>query len=168
MSTEIIGNTDGRVLIVARLGIGMSHQLKSVRRASAISALALTCLAPLWLSTAQAQAATSEAAASQTAEFSPPVDPDAAIPTYKIELKDGALLPETLVVPAKTRFKLHVTNIGTKPSEFESNQMRLEEVLFMGMDATMTVTPLDTGEYDYFDEFQPGVMGKLVAKEAAQ
>lgn len=147
--------------------------MKSVRRASAISTLALICLAPLWLSTAQAQAATSEAAkpeaaASQTAEFSPPVDPDAAIPTYKIELKDGALLPETLVVPAKTRFKLHVTNIGTKPSEFESNQMRLEEVLFMGMDATMTVTPLDTGEYDYFDEFQPGVMGKLVAKEAAQ
>ncbi|MBN2739794.1 MAG: cupredoxin domain-containing protein [Rhodobacteraceae bacterium] len=123
--------------------------------------VALTCLAPLSITGAQAQDAA-------TAGFTLPVDPDASIPTYKIELKDGALLPETLVVPAKTRFKLHVTNVGTKPSEFESNQMRLEEVLFMGMDATMVVTPLDTGEYDYFDEFQPGVMGKLVAKAAAQ
>ncbi|WP_417809317.1 cupredoxin domain-containing protein [Thioclava sp.] len=139
----------------------MSRFLPLKMPKKAVLCVALSCLAPLGMSGAHAQDAS-------TAGFSEPVDPDAAVPTYKIELKDGALLPETLVVPAKTRFKLHVTNTGTKPSEFESNQMRLEEVLFMGMDATMTVTPLDSGEYDYFDEFQPGVMGKLIAKEAAQ
>ncbi|QUS35275.1 cupredoxin domain-containing protein [Falsirhodobacter algicola] len=100
--------------------------------------------------------------------FSAPVDPDAEIPTYEIELKDGVLLPAELVVPARTRFKLHVTNSGTMPGEFESNQMRLEEVLFMGMDTTLTVTPLDPGTYDYFDEFQPGANGQLIAKEAAE
>ncbi|WP_223640531.1 cupredoxin domain-containing protein [Rhodobacter sp. TJ_12] len=107
------------------------------------------------------------AAQAEGVDFTAPVDPAAAVPTYAIELKDGELLPPTLVVPAKTRFRLHVTNTGTKPSEFESNQLRLEEVLFMGMEATMMVTPLDPGDYDYFDEFQPGVMGKLTAKEAA-
>ncbi|WP_295535712.1 cupredoxin domain-containing protein [uncultured Thioclava sp.] len=141
----------------------MSRPLKMKMPKKAFLCVVLTCLAPLWLSAAHAQETATEAAG-----FSEPVDPGASVPTYKIELKDGALLPETLVVPAKTRFKLHVTNIGTKPSEFESNQMRLEEVLFMGMDVTMTVTPLDSGEYDYFDEFQPGVMGKLIAKEVAQ
>lgn len=100
--------------------------------------------------------------------FSAPVDPAAAVPTYRIELNDGALVPPTLVVPAKTRFKLLVVNTGTKPSEFESNQLRLEEVLFMGAEAEMMVTPLDPGDYDYFDEFQPGTMGVLTAREAAQ
>jgi hypothetical protein len=151
----------------------MSHQLNSIWHKRAIAALVLSCIALFWLTAAHAQAATSKdanpaSATPDTTGFSIPVDPDAAIPTYKLELKDGALLPETLVVPAKTRFKIHVTNIGTKPSEFESNQLRLEEVLFMGMDATVTVTPLDPGDYDYFDEFQPGVMGKITAKEATQ
>ena len=100
--------------------------------------------------------------------FSIPVDPAASIPTYRIVLKDGELLPPTLVVPARTRFRLHVTNAGTKPSEFESNSMRMEEVLFMGAETTLTATPLDPGHYDYFDEFQPGVIGKLISREVTQ
>ncbi|MDQ2093710.1 cupredoxin domain-containing protein [Rhodalgimonas zhirmunskyi] len=134
-------------------------------RKGLVTGFVTALLAALWLGAAQAETAPGDVDATG---FTVPLDPDAAIPTYLVELNDGALLPETLIVPAKTRFRIQVRNIGTKPSEFESNQMRLEEVLFMGAEATMMVTPLDPGEYDYFDEFQPGVMGKLTAKEAEQ
>lgn len=137
----------------------MPSPVASAKRLFKIAGMALGGLAGLWMAAAQAQ--------TLAPGFSPPIDPAAEVATYRIELRDGELLPPVLVVPAKTRFKLHVVNIGTKPSEFESNQMRLEEVLFMGMDTTLTVTPLDPGEYDYFDEFQPGVMGKLTAQEVA-
>ena len=95
--------------------------------------------------------------------FSLPMS-DSGVPTYLIELKDGQLIPPQLVVPAKTRFRIVARNIGSKPAEFESNQLRLEKVLFMGAEAYMNVTPLDAGSYDYFDEFSPGVDGKLIAK----
>ncbi|WP_459862695.1 cupredoxin domain-containing protein [Endothiovibrio diazotrophicus] len=86
------------------------------------------------------------------------------LPTYLIEMKDGALLPAELVVPAKTKFRLVVRNVGDKPAEFESNQLRQEKVLFMGAEATLVITPLDAGSYDYFDDFAPAVHGKIVAK----
>jgi hypothetical protein len=86
------------------------------------------------------------------------------LPTYLIEMKDGELLPAQLVVPAKTKFRLVVRNIGSKPAEFESNQLRQEKVLFMGKDVNLVITPLDPGSYDYFDDFAPGVNGKIVAK----
>lgn len=127
---------------------------QSIRRASIV-------LASLMPFIANAQSV-------EAVEFSQPIDPDAAVLTYRIELKDGELLPANLVVPAKTRFKLLVANIGSKPSEFESNQLRLEQVIFMGMDTVLAVTPLDPGNYDYFDEFQPGMMGKITAIETAQ
>ncbi len=98
--------------------------------------------------------------------FSQPLD-DArysGLTTYLIEMKDGNLIPTQLVVPAKTKFRLVVRNVGSKPAEFESNQLRQEKVLFMGADANVVITPLDPGSYDYFDDFAPGINGKIVAK----
>lgn len=95
--------------------------------------------------------------------FSRPIS-DSGVPTYLIEMKDGQLNPLQLVVPTKTRFRILARNIGSKPAEFESNQLRLEKVLFMGAEESMNVTPLDEGSYDYFDEFSPGMEGKVIAK----
>jgi len=102
----------------------------------------------------------------QDSEFTPPLTDSKyqGLPTYLIEMNDGELLPTEIVVPAKTRFRLVVRNIGKKPAEFESNQLRQEKVLFMGADAAMMITPLDSGSYDYFDDFAPGVTGKIVAR----
>lgn len=86
------------------------------------------------------------------------------LPAYLVEMKDGKLIPETLVVPAKTKFRIIVRNIGTKPAEFESNQLRQEKVLYMGTQSIVVVMPLDAGDYDYFDDFTPGSKGKITAK----
>lgn len=84
--------------------------------------------------------------------------------TYLIEMKDGDLMPAELVVPEKTKFRLVVRNIGNKPAEFESNQLRQEKVLFMGAETTLVIIPLDAGSYDYFDDFAPATHGKIVVK----
>lgn len=86
------------------------------------------------------------------------------LPAYLIELKDGQLLPKKIVVPAKTKFRIIVRNIGTKPVEFESNQLRQEKVLYMGTESVVVVMPLDKGTYDYFDDFTPGQKGQIIAK----
>ena len=39
----------------------------------------------------------------------------ADMPTIQLLMKDGRLFPETLVVPANTRFRLQITNEGPGP-----------------------------------------------------
>ncbi|MEL0628811.1 cupredoxin domain-containing protein [Psychromonas aquatilis] len=84
--------------------------------------------------------------------------------TYLVEMKDGVLTPAELVVPEKTKFRLVVRNLGNKPAEFESNQLRQEKVLFMNAETTLVIIPLDVGTYDYFDDFAPTTHGKIVVK----
>ena len=84
--------------------------------------------------------------------------------TYLVEMKDGDLIPAELVVPEKTKFRIVVRNIGNKPAEFESNQLRQEKVLFMGAESTFVIFPLDVGSYDYFDDFAPKTNGKIIVK----
>lgn len=86
------------------------------------------------------------------------------MPAYLVEMKDGALMPEKLIVPAKTKFRIIVRNIGDKPAEFESHQLRQEKVLYMGGQSVVIVMPLDPGTYDYFDDFTPGTKGQIIAK----
>ena len=84
--------------------------------------------------------------------------------TYLVEMKDGVLTPTELVVPEKTKFRLVVRNLGNKPAEFESNQLRQEKVLFMNAETTLVIIPLDAGTYDYFDDFAPTTHGKIIVK----
>lgn len=84
--------------------------------------------------------------------------------TYLVEMKDGELMPAELVVPEKTRFRIVIRNIGKKPAEFESNQLRQEKVLFMGAETSVVIIPLDTGTYDYFDDFAPAMKGKIIVR----
>lgn len=86
------------------------------------------------------------------------------LPAYMVEMENGKLMPETLVVPAKTKFRIIVRNLGNVPAEFESNQLRQEKVLYMGTQGVVIVMPLDAGDYDYFDDFTPGAKGKITAK----
>lgn len=86
------------------------------------------------------------------------------LPAYMVEMKDGKLIPETLIVPAKTKFRIIVRNLGEKPAEFESKQLRQEKVLYKGTQSVVIVMPLDVGDYDYYDDFTPGSKGKITAK----
>ncbi|MFO1097514.1 MAG: cupredoxin domain-containing protein [Xanthobacteraceae bacterium] len=74
-------------------------------------------------------------------------------PVFRIEFNNGKVTPLRLEVPAKTRFKLELHNVGSEPAEFESKELRKEKVLAPGASSTLVIRTLDPGEYDFFDDF---------------
>lgn len=74
-------------------------------------------------------------------------------PVFRIEFNDGKVTPQRLEVPAKTRIKLELHNVGTEPAEFESKELRKEKVLAPGASSVLVIRTLDPGEYDFFDDF---------------
>lgn len=87
------------------------------------------------------------------------------MPTYQLVIKAGRLYPQTLEVPANTKFRLHVTNEGPGPAEFESVELRKEKVLAPGVSSNVIFQPLKPGTYSIFDEFHLDTgQGKIVAR----
>lgn len=89
----------------------------------------------------------------------------AELPTIELLMKNGRLHPETLEVPANTRFRLRVTNAGPGAAEFESLELRKETVLAPGVSRNLVFAPMKPGSYKFFDEFHPDTaQGRIVAK----
>ncbi|NTV72190.1 MAG: cupredoxin domain-containing protein [Azonexaceae bacterium] len=87
------------------------------------------------------------------------------MPTIKLLMKDGRLYPETLEVPAMTRFRLEVKNEGPGAAEFESLELKKELVLAPGVTRSLVFFPMKPGSYKFFDDFHPETgRGKIVAK----
>lgn len=87
------------------------------------------------------------------------------MPTYQLLIKGGRLIPDTLEVPANTKFRLRVTNEGPGPAEFESIELRKEKVLAPGVSSNVIFQPLKPGTYKVFDEFNMETgQGRIVAK----
>ena len=86
-------------------------------------------------------------------------------PTFRIEIKDGAITPLKVDVPANTRIRLELFNTGTAPVEFESVELKKEKVVAGGNSTVMVIRNLDPGTYDFFDDFHPNMPhAKIVAK----
>lgn len=87
------------------------------------------------------------------------------MPTIKLLMKDGRLYPETLEVPAMTRFRLEVKNEGPGAAEFESLELRKELVLAPNVTRSLVFHPMKAGTYKFFDDFHPTTgQGQIVAK----
>lgn len=87
------------------------------------------------------------------------------LPTIVLVMKDGLLLPDTLNVPAHTRFRLEVRNEGQGAAEFESLELRKELVLAPGISRKLVFHPMKPGTYLFFDEFHPETArGRIVAR----
>lgn len=87
-------------------------------------------------------------------------------PTFVIDLKDGAITPPSLEVPANAQFTLELRNSGSSPAEFESIELRKEKVLGPGANSFIVIRRLDPGEYRFFDDFHPGMPpATLIARE---
>ncbi|MBS1160015.1 MAG: hypothetical protein H6R15_2434 [Proteobacteria bacterium] len=87
------------------------------------------------------------------------------LPTFKLLMKDGHFIPETLEVPANTRFRLEVKNEGPGATEFESLELKKELVLAPGVTRSLVFYPMKPGSYKFFDDFHPSTgQGRIVAK----
>lgn len=89
----------------------------------------------------------------------------ADLPTFRLELKDGKMIPQRIEVPAGVKIKIEVFNTGTSPAEFESVQLRKEKVLSPGTNSFVVIAPMQPGEYKFFDDFHPAAgEGVIVVK----
>ncbi|WP_295008547.1 cupredoxin domain-containing protein [uncultured Dechloromonas sp.] len=87
------------------------------------------------------------------------------MPTFKVLMKNGHIIPEAVEVPANTRFRLEVKNEGPGAAEFESLELKKELVLAPGVTRTMVFFPLKPGSYKFFDDFHPETgQARIVAK----
>ncbi len=87
------------------------------------------------------------------------------MPTLHLAIRNGHLFPETLEVPANTRFRLEVRNEGPGAAEFESLELKKETVLAPGVTRSLVFFPLKPGSYKFFDEFHTDTaQGRIVAK----
>lgn len=88
----------------------------------------------------------------------------ADLPEFNLTLKDRKFEPAQLTVPANTKFKLHVTNADTTPSEFESNEFNREKIVLPNSTVTVFIGPLDKGSYKFFDDFNHANTGVLIVE----
>jgi hypothetical protein len=87
------------------------------------------------------------------------------LPTYKVLMKGGRIIPDTVEVAANTRFRLEITNEGPGAAEFESIELKKELVLAPGVTRNMVFFPMKPGTYKFFDDFHPETgQAKIVAK----
>lgn len=89
----------------------------------------------------------------------------AELPTFRLTIKAGRFLPETLEVPANTKFRLLIKNEGPGAAEFESLELKKEKVLAPGVESFLIFVPLKPGSYKFFDEFHSDTgQGQIVAR----
>lgn len=89
----------------------------------------------------------------------------AELPTFLLVIRDGRLFPETLEVPANTRFRLTIRNEGPGAAEFESLELKKESVLAPGVSRNLVFYPMKPGSYHFFDEFHADTaQGQIIAK----
>jgi len=87
------------------------------------------------------------------------------MPTFKVLMKDGKIIPATVEVPASTRFRLEIKNEGPGAAEFESIELKKEKVLAPGASSFLIFQPLKPGSYKFFGDFHPETaQGQIVAK----
>lgn len=92
-------------------------------------------------------------------------EPKEELPTFKLEMADGKLMPSRIEVPANQAIKLEIENTGKSAVEFESIQLRKEKVLSPGAKSFVVIKKMAPGEYKFFDDFhQATAQGVIVAR----
>lgn len=86
-------------------------------------------------------------------------------PAFELAVRDGRFAPETIEVPAGTKFRLVIRNHGPGSTEFEMKSPPKERILAPGGQATLVFAPLKPGTYPFFDEFHEATgKGRIVAR----
>ncbi len=72
--------------------------------------------------------------------------------------------PALLRLPAGKKVKLTIRNQGSLPAEFESTDLSREVVIPINGKVTVYVGPLEVGEYQFFNDFNHAIRGRVVVK----
>jgi len=84
---------------------------------------------------------------------------------YTVVIKNHVFVPDRIEVSAGQKHRLIVLNHDATPEEFESYELNREKVVAGNSEIVIFLPELETGEYPFFGEFNPGTaQGRIVAK----
>ena len=81
-----------------------------------------------------------------------------------ITIKDRKFDPAELHAPAGKPIVIHVKNLNTIVSEFESSDLHFEKIVPVGSEGVVYVRPQQPGRYNFFDDFHHETQGSLVVQ----
>jgi hypothetical protein len=82
--------------------------------------------------------------------------------TLSITIKDHKFDPPELHAPPGKPIAIHVKNLDTIVSEFESSDLHFEKIVPVGAEGVVFVRPQQPGRYGFFDDFHRDTQGILV------
>ncbi len=87
-----------------------------------------------------------------------PVKADDAV-QLSITMKDHLFDPAELHAPPGKTIAIHVKNLNTIVSEFESSDLHFEKIVPVGGEGVVYVRPQQPGRYNFFDDFHHETQG---------
>ena len=84
--------------------------------------------------------------------------------TIALSVKAEGFEPPRIAAPAGARIRLEVSNETVTPIEFESFELNRERVVQAGQKATIYLSGLSAGRYEFFDDFNQGRRGVLTVE----
>jgi plastocyanin len=82
--------------------------------------------------------------------------------SLSITIKDHQFDPAELHAPPGRTIAIHVKNLNTIVSEFESGDLHFEKIVPVGSEAVVYVRALQPGRYNFYDDFHHDTQGFLV------
>jgi hypothetical protein len=79
-----------------------------------------------------------------------------------ITIKDHQFDPAELHAPPGKTIAIHVKNLNSIVSEFESGDLHFEKIVPVGNEAVVYVRALQPGRYNFYDDFHHDTQGFLV------
>jgi hypothetical protein len=92
-----------------------------------------------------------------------PVRADDAV-QLSITMKDRVFDPPELQAPPGKQIVIHVKNLNSIVTEFESGDLHFEKILPVGSEGVVYVRPQQPGRYNFFDDFHHETQGVLVVQ----
>ena len=92
----------------------------------------------------------------------------AETPKVDLTLKDHRFTPQSFAVPAGQKVRINLVNRDPATEEFDSHDLRVEQVVTPMGRISFWIGPLKPGEYSFMGEFHAATaQGKVTAVAAA-
>jgi len=91
----------------------------------------------------------------------------AADTDYTLTIKDHLFQPSQLSIPSGKKVKLVLRNQDNLPVEFESSDLSREVIVPGHGEVTIYLGPIDSGTYQFFNDFNHGMQGSIVVNNAS-
>ena len=86
-------------------------------------------------------------------------------PAITVTLQNHRFTPAQITVPAGQKVRINLVNRDAATEEFDSHDLRVEQVVTPMGHASFTIGPLQPGEYSFMGEFHAATaQGKVTAR----